>query len=225
MPINIPQHSRLILSHGEKVIHYQGQLCSCSATARPEDADLTCQKCNGLGVFWIDPITITVIIVGLDSDRAGRMWLQTGMALPEDMSCSPLPNIKRRIKDYDKIIPMWKHGFPYSGELLLRGKKDRLLYLPVGAIQKVLQINPLTAAEQVWEQDVDYILDGGDGRTFRWIDGRGPSFGSTYSVLYEPRFEFVSWTPPAPRWERGRDLGYRVLLRKVHLPWPVSNWG
>lgn len=223
MPIDIQQHVRLILRHGEKVTHYQGQLCTCSTTGRPEDANLTCVKCNGLGVYWVNPKTIIAVILGLDSDRAGRHWLQTGTALPEDMSCSPLPN-SRRFKDYDKVIPTWSKGFPYPGELLIRGKKETLMYKPVGKILRVTQVNPDTGQEISWQQDTDYILVGQDGKTISWTAANSPVYDSVYSVVYEPRFEFICWNPPAPRWERGRDLGMRVLLRKVHLPWPASNW-
>lgn len=225
MPISMPQHIRMILSHGEIITHYQGQICSCSPTARPEDADLTCVRCNGLGVFWRNPKKILAIITGLDSDRMGRQWLQTGMALPEDMSCSPLPDSSRRFRDYDKVIPMWSRGFPYPGELMIRGKKEKLLYEPQGKILLLSQINSITGEEKIWIQDVDFFLSPDDKRTISWASVNSPQYNSTYSVVYEPKFEFVTWTPPAPRWERGRDLGMRVLLRKVHLPWPASNWG
>ena len=226
MPIHIPFHTRMILSHGEVITHYQGQLCTCSPTGKPEDANITCVRCNGLGMYWINPKKIVAIITGLDSDRTGRMWLQTGMALPEDMSCSPLPNSQRRFKDYDKVIPTWSRGFPYPGELLIRGKKDKLIYTPVKKILRVSQVNPETGTEITWEQDVDYVLGGTEGKTLIWNSNEtSPAFETVYAVVYEPRFEFVSWTPPAPRWEKGRDLGLRVLLRKAHLPWPSSNWG
>lgn len=224
MPINIPMHNRLILTHGEKIIHYRGVLCSCSPTGRPEEADPTCNKCNGLGVFWVEPKTITAIVVGLDSDRAGKVWLQNGIALPEDMSCSPLPAYARRFRDYDKIIPTWKRGFPYPGELLRRGHKDVLLYKPVGKILRVSQVNSFTGTEKLYREGVDFSMGGNDGKHVIWTDGFGPQIDDVYAVVYEPRFEFVAWMPPAPRWEMGRDLGLRVLLRKVHLPWPNSNW-
>lgn len=225
MPIDIQQHVRFILRHGDRVVHYKGVLCSCSPTGRPEEADLTCRKCSGLGVFWIDPITIVALIHGLDSDRSGRMWLQTGIALPEDMSCSPLPNAPRRFKDYDKVIPTWQRGFPYPGELLIRGQKDTLIYRPVGKILRVSQVNPASGKETLWEEGEDFELLGDDKKKFGWKENKGPAASTTYAVQYEPRFEFVAWNPPAPRWERGRDLGLRVLLRKIHLPWPVTNWG
>jgi len=225
MPIDIQQHVRFILRHGERVVHYRGVLCSCSPTARPEEADLGCMKCNGLGVFWVDPITVIALVHGLDSDRSGRLWLQTGIALPEDMTCSPLPNAARRFKDYDKVIPTWPRGFPYPGELLIRGQKDTLIYRPVGKIMRVSQVHASNGKETLWVQGEDFEMVGEDLKKLEWLPNKGPTANSTYSVLYEPRFEFVSWTPPAPRWERGRDLGVRVLLRKIHLPWPVTNWG
>lgn len=224
MPIDVAQHTRLILRHAEKVTHYQGQLCTCSPTGRPEDAVMTCIRCNGLGIYWINPKTIVAVILGLDSDRSGRHWLQTGTALPEDMSCSPLPN-SRRFRDYDKVIPTWSHGFPYPGELLIRGKKDTLIYKPVGKMLRVCQVNPETGEEKIWSQGTDFSLAGPEGKSILWLSQNSPMFETTYSVVYEPRFEFICWNPPAPRWEKGRDLGLRVLLRKIHQPWPSSNWG
>lgn len=224
MTIHIGMHTRLIKTHGEKVIHYKATLCSCSPSGRLEEADVTCVKCSGLGVFWNEPRTITALILGLDSDRAGKVWLQNGIALPEDMSCSPYPGYPRRFRDYDKIVPTWKRGFPYPGELLRRGKKDTLIYKPVGKISKISQVNPLTGEEKIFINPEDFAVGGSDGKTILWVNGKGPKFDDVYSVMYEPRFEFVSWSPPAPRWEKGREIGMRLLLRKVHLPWPATNW-
>lgn len=222
--INIPQHNRLIMSHGERVIHYKANICSCSPTGRQEEADITCRKCNGLGVFWSDPLAITAIITGLDSHRQGRQWLQSGIALPEDMTCAPLPGYSRRFRDYDKIIPMWKRGFPYPGELLRRGFKETVLYRPVGNIVRMSKVNPDTGAEILWFEGEDYNMIGDDRKTVEWVSGHGPALDEVYAIVYEPRFEFVSWAAPGPRWEKGRELGMAVLLRKVHLPWPNSNW-
>lgn len=224
MPISIAMHRRLIMTHGEQIIHYRGVLCSCSPTGRPEEADVTCEKCHGLGVFWNEPKTITAVVLGLDSDRVGKVWLQNGIALPEDMSCSPLPGYARRFRDYDKIVPTWKRGFPYPGELLRRGKKETLIYKPVGNIIRVSQVNPLSGNETIYHQGADFNMAGADGKTVVWVSGHGPQIDDVYAVVYEPRFEFVAWSPPAPRWEKGRELGMRVLLRKVHLPWPNTNW-
>lgn len=224
MPIDIAQQSRLIRRHGEHVIHYRGQICSCSATGLLEEANINCVKCNGLGVFWNEPQTITATIVGLDSHRMGRQWLQNGIALPEDMVASTYPGYQREFKDYDKIIPTWPRGFPYSGELLRRGFKDTLIYTPVGKIQRVSKVNPETGIETLWIQDVDYVMSGQEKNEILWNAGKGPSLDEVYAVTYEPRFEFVCWAPPSPRWERGRNLGRQILLRKVHLPWPTSNW-
>lgn len=224
MPIDIPQHNRLITRHGDKVIHYRGNICSCSPTGKLEEADITCRRCNGLGVFWNEPQVITAMITGLDSSRTGRLWLQNGIALPEDMTCATYPGYARRFRDYDKVIPTWKFGFPYAGEILQRGLKDTLIYRPVGRIQRVAQTNPETGSETLWTQDIDYTLGGSESKDIDWISGHGPQLEDFYAVTYEPRFEFVAWAPPSPRWERGRDLGRQVLLRKVHLPWPNTNW-
>ena len=224
MTININLHKKLVLSHGEQVTHYKSQLCTCSTDGLPENADLNCIRCKGLGVYWFDPKTITAIVTGLDSDRTGRQWLQNGIALPEDMSCSASPGLTRRFKDYDKIIPKWNRGFPYPGELLQRGSKDRLLYVPMGNFIRISKINPVTGVETVWVKNTDFVIGGDLGKTVQWVAGRGPGMDDIYAVTYEPRFEFICWAPPAPRWERGRDLGQRIILRKIHLPWPASNW-
>ena len=224
MPIDIPQHNRLIARHYDTVVHYRSNICSCSPTGNLEEADITCIRCNGLGIYWNEPRAIHAVVTGLDSDRTGRHWLQQGIALPEDMTCSTYPAYGRRFKDYDKVIPTWKFGFPYAGDMLQRGVKDRTIYKPVGKIQKVSQTNPESGNVKVWVAGVDYTVGGPEGRDVLWVAGHGPALEEYYAVTYEPRFEFVSWSPPAPRWERGRDLGRRVLLRKLHLPWPSTNW-
>lgn len=223
MALSVMQQNRHIRLNSEKVLHYRGQICSCSVSGLIEEADITCVKCNGLGVFWSEPEWIWATIIGLHSDRMGKAWIQNGIALPDDMMLSIAPGYARSFRDYDKIIPSWRRGFSYAGELLRRGFKDTLIYNPVGRISRVAKINPETGEETRWDQDCDYTL-GGDGRDVVWSPGKGPSFNDVYSVTYEPRFEFVCWNPPAARWQRGVDLGRSILLRKVHLPWPASNW-
>lgn len=224
MPIDNLQQNRLIARHSDRVVHWRSNICSCSETGKLEDSNINCLKCNGLGVFWSDPKVINAIIVGLDSDRTGRHWLQNGIALPEDMTCSAYAADARRFKDFDKIVPTWRVGFPYAGDLLQRGSRDRLMYKPVGRMQKVSRTNPETGVVTTWTQGIDYNVAGPESREIEWVPGHGPSLDTIYAAVYEPRYEFVSWSPPAPRWERGRDLGRRVLLRKLHLPWPTTNW-
>lgn len=224
MPIEIAQQNRLIDRHADRVIHYKSNICTCSPTGKLEEADITCAICNGLGIYWNEPRAIQALIMGLDSHRTGRSWLQNGIALPEDMVCSGYPAQGRRFKDYDKVIPTWRFGFPYIGDMLQRGTKDQLIYKPIGKIQQISQTNPETGRVTQWVQGVDYELGGAEGKNIIWVSGHGPSLDDYYAVTYEPRFEFVAWSPPGPRWERGRDLGRQVLLRKVHLPWPTTNW-
>lgn len=224
MPIDNAQQNRLIDRHGDIVQHWKSNICSCSDSGKLEEANIMCVKCNGLGVYWTEPKTINALILNLDSHRTGRLWLQNGIALPEDMVCSTYPAYGRRFKDYDKVIPTWHLGFPYAGDMLQRGSKDRLIYKPVGKIQQVSKTNPESGAVTIWQEGVDFTMGGTDNRDVQWISGRGPSYDEFYAVTYEPRFEFIAWAPPGPRWERGRDLGRQVLLRKAHLPWPTANW-
>lgn len=224
MPLYISQQNDHIRRNSEKVLHYRGQICSCSASGLIEQADMTCVKCNGLGVYWSEPQWIWATIIGLHSDRMGRAWIQNGVALPDDMMLSVAPGYARSFRDYDKIVPSWRRGFSYAGELLRRGLKDTIIYRPVGRIQRVAKVHPETGAETLWAEDKDFTMGGEDGRDVVWTPGAGPSFDEVYSITYEPRFEFVCWNPPASRWQRGVDLGRSILLRKVHLPWPASNW-
>jgi hypothetical protein len=121
--------------------------------------------------------------------------LQNGIALPEDMVCSTYPSYGRRFKDYDKVIPTWHLGFPYAGDMLQRGTKDRLIYKPVGKIQQVSKTNPETGAVTKWIQDIDYIVRSTQNRDIQWVSGKGPALDEFYAVTYEPRFEFIAWSP------------------------------
>jgi hypothetical protein len=224
MPIWINTQNRHVQKNSEKVQHFRGQICSCSTSGLIEEADITCVKCHGLGVFWSEPEWILATIIGLHSDRVGKAWIQNGIALPDDMMLSIAPGYARSFRDYDKVIPSWRRGFSYAGELLRRGFKDTTIYTPVGRIKRVAKVNPESGEETRWVEGKDFTMGGPERRDVLWTAGVGPSIDDVYSITYEPRFEFVCWNPPASRWQRGVDLGRSILLRKVHLPWPTSNW-
>jgi hypothetical protein len=224
VPISIPQHRRLIERHGEWVDHYRGQLCPCADDRDPSRSDPTCKVCHGQGIFWRDQGTLQGIITGMHADRSGRFWLQNGVALPEDMLFSQDPLARRQAADFDLIVPRWTKGFPFQGELLVRGQDDRLFYRATnGVLGTVLEVDAASGAIVEYAPGTDYTVDP-DWQTLHWVPGRGPVEGTQYSVKYHARYEFVCFNPPAQRFERGVDIGQRALLRKRHLPMPTVTW-
>lgn len=213
MPLNATPHDllaqrRLTQDHGEFVRHYRVLKCSCMSG--PEDhPDPTCLVCGGSGRAYTAPTTIKGLIAGINaSDKA---LLQSGLAMPGDMTFSPelYPGI--RIHDYDVI--RLRYGQAYEGDVIRRGE-DTLFYLPA-TIRNVERHDPETGTRTAYWQGIDFSLS---GRLIVWASGAGPAAGQSYSVAYDAYFDWVVYPGVTlARIARNISLGQRVLLRKRHL--------
>lgn len=209
--------------HAEYVTWYRGVWCSCAPTQDaygnpnpfpdPSQADPTCAVCGGLGWFVLGPpATIRGVISKVLQDKD---MLPYGLEESGAMIFTCPPDTSPRLSDLDLIIPQWPPGMTYMGQLVTRGtgSSDTLFYT-VAEMQAVTQSNPSTGQVTVYREGVDYTVS---GKVLTWIGSSPPSPGSVYSVKYAAAFEFVVFLPPQPRYERGTDLGQRVILYKRHL--------
>ena len=75
-------------------------------------------------------------------------------------------------------------------------------------------VHPVTGDETDYVSPTDYSIT---GRNLVWVLGRGPGVGRNYSVVYAVKsFDWMVFTMPMQRFERARNLGTKVLLRRRH---------
>jgi hypothetical protein len=208
---DIPGQRRLTRELGEYVTHYPVLPCSC-AREQPEGHPLpTCQVCGGSGRAYGHGRRVRGLVAALNS--GDRTLLQSGLAMPGDMTFSPevLPAGQLVISDYDVI--RLGYGQAYEGDTLIRGE-DLLSYRP-SLIRLVEQHNSSTGARIWFQRNLDYTIE---GRRVVWAAGRGPAMGAAYAVRYDAIYDWVVYPGvTVQRIDRGAGLGQRVLLRKRHL--------
>lgn len=215
-------HDRFIRMRGERVLHAIGMFCPYGSEPDPARHDVRCPHCGGYGIVWVDERPMIGIVTDV---QAHKELLRSGVAMPGDAVFSP-ESKARPISDWDRIILPWP--LPFEGERLVRGDgpTDRLLYEsaafrgrkaiacftsePVIVDPNQTRIDQLTS----YFEGQDFVLE---GRTIRWLAGKGPPVGTAYTLKYYARIEWIAFIPPVLRIERGQSLGQRVLLRRRHL--------
>jgi len=208
----------LIGNRGTCVIHELSLVCPCMQTS-PEDgfvgvADPACVRCMGLGYLYRDPRFITGLVTGI---RLNKLILEQGWAAPGDLTLAPSTHA-RRVSDYDRVT--LRNSIPVDSEVKVRGVVTALTPRP-----SVLAANEDMLWWEAGEREATWIEDE-DGREYRageyrlsgrriiWTPGAGPAIGKSYTVKYEAFQEYIAWTTPMERLDRGRRLGQQVMLRK-----------
>lgn len=215
---NLNLEDGFVEERGEEIIHETAITCpSCNQAGVNGSAIsdfIYCDKCEGTGLVWRNPIRIKAIITGI---RQFFQLVEQGIALPGDavMSVSPLLNLT--VSQFDRIsftIPQ----VVSQGQVIQRGirenkyqtgledNEDRLFYEGV---------------ETVYCEDVNGIeyKEGSDfylkGRTIVWL--KDLTKGTKYTIKYKGLLEWIAFYPPDERRDVGVSLGPRVLLRKRHV--------
>lgn len=218
MPINNSRHDvlaqrRLTRTHGEQVSLYRVTVCSCRGSSG-EHADPTCAVCGGSGRAYAAGVPVIGLVATISNQD--KSLLQSGLAMPADMTFSPDVGIETTIHDYDVI--RLGYGLPHEGDVLTRGGDEELSYLPT-QIQRVVRHDPVSGLTT--EYPTGWTVS---GRTITWAPSTGPANGAHYTVVYLARFDWVVYPGVTlPRIKRGGYLGQRVLLRKRHLADIVAN--
>lgn len=224
---SFPIQNGLIHNRGTPVSHEVAVTCPCVSLVAEDGAvgvaDPTCEECFGKGFLFRDPVRMIGLLTNLTTDRH---WSQVGWIEPGDLIFAPLTN-SRRITDFDRIIvgvPV-----PFSGQVILRGQSSALSPRPRG-----LQANEdyliweAGRCEATWVEDEDgvvyrvgeYYLD---GRRVKWSGNAGPQIGKKYTIKYEIFPEYIAFITPIDRWDRSRELGQRVMLRRATLDTNPGN--
>lgn len=224
MPINNSSYNLRevqddIRASGEIVNYYQGMKCSCTLMqdgsnlpdanrARPD-----CAACKGLGILWIGPTQIRGLVTNIEQQKD---LLMAGIVTPGDLIFSPA--LQNTLYENDKIQLTWSVGIPFSGELIQRGtgSTDTSMYGIVSVPSEgCITVDPATGAITQYVPNVDFSYS---GNVITWgLSDNQPSMGSIYSIKYSAVIDWIVFYPPQLRYERGTNLGQRVILRKKHL--------
>lgn len=220
MPINNSSFNLQVLmevfrKRGERVNYFIGMKCTCQTlqTGSPyadlNQSDPNCVACHGIGLVWIS----SGQIVGLVDDiQQHKELLDIGIAQPGDMVFSP--QIGTNLAEFDMIQFTWPDGITVEPELITRGsaQTDNAFYgiLSVPA-SGCITVNSTTGVITQYYQTTDFTFS---GNIITWLVGHGPATGAIYSFKYNALVDWIVFTLPQPRRERGTSLGQKVILRK-----------
>ena len=204
--------------HGERLLWYRAKKCPCSAMGDSDRALLSCAACNGRGWLYDAPITLTAIFIGVRNEKS---LLDAGIIDIGDVMMGMAPNEINFISDFDIIQTTWPAGQPYEGDTIVHTDNtagiDQLSYVPIRVLD-CFTVDPVTGTITNYTNGIDFTVS---GRNITWLNGLAP--GAVFSIKYSTNFSWVSFTPPADRFDSGRAMGQRVFLRKRHSVFPNSS--
>lgn len=224
---NFSLQEGMISGHGTPVAHEIAVACSCMSVSSEEGlvgtADPTCNQCFGRGYIFRDATRLVGLISNITTDK---YWSQVGWIEPGDLIFSP--SIKaRRISDFDRItIGM---PTPFEGQVITRGVSSSLSPRPTDLLSNEDYLHwEAGRYEAIWIEDEDgntyrvgeYLLK---GRRIQWSGNAGPVRGKKYTIKYEIYPEYIAFATPIDRWDRSRELGQRVMLRRATLDTNPAN--
>lgn len=207
------QQRRLFDAHGDIVYWFPARKCSCAPNGDPNRADANCRICRGLGYFYRTSTRIRGLVTAISSQK---MLLESGIALPGDMVFSEEFMPAAPFSDFDMIRLSLRKGQPFEGELVTRRSNitDELTYTAT-QVTDVYQNDPVSGVTKTYDPKTDYTF-AALTNSILWGAGAQPAPGSIYGVKYYAIFDWIVFTPPNDRFERGTPMGNRVLLRKRH---------
>lgn len=208
---DVRQQRAFMDRHSDSVRWFPARKCACSDD--PNRADPNCRVCRGLGYFYRAYQTIRGLVGSISSQK---MLLESGIALPGDMVFTEDFMPRERLSDMDMVRLTLDRGQPYEGDLIVRGTGavDDLVYLASDIID-CYQVSPVSGGITTFSKGTDFLHTSGT-TAITWQAAAQPEVGSTYGVKYNAIFDWLVFTPPNDRFERGTSLGNRVLLRKKH---------
>lgn len=216
---NLREIQDTIRKHGEHVNYFRGHKCTCTllqtgtSYGDPNRADPNCAACHGYGIVWISSGQIIGLVTNISQEKE---LLQAGIASAGDLVFSP--DLQQTLSDWDKIQLTWSDGVPWEGQLIQRGTgtTDEAMYNVVSVPPDgCIAVDPTTGNITTYTADVDFSYS---GQTITWgLSSNQPQANAFYSLKYNAQLDWIVFTPPQPRRERGTNLGQKVILRKKHM--------
>lgn len=227
---NFQRLEELIQARGDEVIHETAVACTCrngdlhaaliNIDGKPANQRrMDCPQCQGDGFMYRNARRIRGLITSIEAGR-NRQLLDMGYAVPGDAQFSP--SLKAGVMtDFDKITICGTSPVN-EGQVIMRGahtlednvhyvtdletNEDRLWYRPGCSI---------------WCEDENGVVYS-QGTDFQFVNkkivwvGNQPDVKTLYTVKYTAYLEWVIYATPLARFDNGRALGQRCLIRKKH---------
>lgn len=227
----------LIEARGDEVIHETAVACTCrngdlhaaliNIDGKPANQRrLECPQCQGDGFIYRNAKRIRGLITGIESGR-NRQLLDIGYAVPGDAQFSP--SLKAPVlTDFDKIticgtVPV------NEGQVIMRGAhtlEDNAQYVTdLATNEDRLWYRPGCS---IWCEDENGVVyEHGANFTFEnkkivW-ENNGPDIKTLYTIKYTAYLEWVIYATPMMRFDNGRSIGQRALIRKKHVTFTTDS--
>lgn len=218
--IDIGGQQNFIQRHGEWLNYSTGMKCTCmnmmdgSNLPDANRADPTCEACKGLGWLWEPQDQILGMVSNITQQKD---LIESGLVSPGDLVCSPQLDIT--LMDYDKIQIPWSEGIPQEGQLIQRSDTnvDETFY-PIMKVNDLITVDKSTGMVTHYTEGTDFTFDKEHpSNQITWTGSNIPGWGLVFSIKYEALVDWIVFTLPQPRKERGTNLGQRVMMRKKHV--------
>lgn len=223
----------LVDDRGDEVIWEKGAPCPRCTEYDPlgmaleregqpmNKSSIHCDMCHGDGHIYREPQLIRGIVTGVNAGQ--RQLLEMGFAMPGDAILSPPLTLGHiSVSDFDRITFLFSQ--PVSeGQVIVRGaahsadnvfltthlaeNEDRLWYLAESGVL-CEDVRGVT-----YQFGTDYIFD---DKKVVWVGNRPPK-GRPYVLKYQGYLEWLVYASGLERFDRGRDLAPRMMLRKKHV--------
>jgi hypothetical protein len=180
---------------------------------------MSCGLCAGNGYLYRNAREVRGLVTSIHQSN-NRQLLEMGYASPGDAVFSPSLNADY-IGDFDRITLTTPANVD-GGQVIMRGaatlddnarletdllpNQDRLWYLPESV---------------VWCEDQNNIVYY-HGTDFDFIDNKitwvnSPEVGTLYTLKYRAFLEWISYSSIMERFDQGRNLAQKVILKKKHV--------
>ena len=220
----------LIQDRGDTMVAETGVLCPACQNNDPYASridhngrpavirSLACSTCQGNGFMYRNARCIKGLLTSINPTN--KDLLDAGYSMPGDAILSPSLQAGF-LGDFDRVT-FSSITVSVDSQVIVRGaatlhdnaaldtdltpEQDRLWYIPAC----ILWCEDSNGV--IYTQGQDYSLV---DKKIIWTNGPLP--GTVYSVKYRAYMEWVVYNAPLERFDRGRSLAQRVMLRKKHV--------
>lgn len=182
--------------------------------------DFNCPNCHGDGFIYRNAQVVTGLLTQVNAGN--RQLMEMGLVYPGDCVFSPSlrgPDMENMDKvtlcitdilNEGQVVQRNAANLSYASlrPSTLSAQEDRLWYAGDGCVVWCEDQNNVVYTSDVDFQVVDNLV--------RWV-GKKPADGVYYTIKYHYYPEWIVYSTPLHRVDRGRDLKQRVMLRKKHV--------
>lgn len=216
------------------IIREVGVACPCRVedtySGQQDDAirkrirSVDCNLCELEGYIFRSPQRMEGLLTGINIRKEVSFY---GIAAPGDCTFTPRIKINPPFSDFDRVT--FTHSQQVGeGQIIVRGSgtlgesKTRKTYLQPNEDRLWFEADKAIHCEdeygKIYKQGSDFELK---TKTIVWL-GAKPPIRTRYVLKYTGFFEWLVFSAPVERTDKGNNLGQRVLLRK-RLAIPINE--